>query len=467
MLAVHSSAVRHLVFGFIFLGFAPLGGAKLFAEDKRPGRTALVVGNFRYEENVGPLRNAGNDARAVAASLRTLGFKVIEKTNVSRDQLLYVVEDFRKTLPGAEVAVFYYAGHGISVGGSNYLVPVKSGFTPEGADAVGLRMRAETRLFNAEQAVADITSGGAGCTIVILDACRNTPIARSNSTRSIAVGSGLEEMTPPSGSLIAFATDAGEVALDGEGANGLYTEELLKNLPTQGITIEQVFKRTRAGVVRRSNGSQVPAEYSRLVGDDVYLAGLLEKSAAPSHETAPAIPATGDRVEWVKIQQLAADGKDEDALKVILEMPEDQLDADQMLPVVTVVLEGVKNDLKNAMASPAAAEQAIATCDLALTVLSKCASPDNVRTLELSSKAFNRKGDALLILNKPEEALEALSRAAELGPNDPYVIYNRGRAHLALGQNDLAREDFVAASNEKYRSSGARKLALQELKRLP
>ncbi len=111
-------------------------------------------------------------------------------------------------------------------------------------------------------------------------------------------------------------------------------------------------------------------------------------------------------------------------------------------------------------------ERDVTVCDLALVALSKWASPENAKALELSSKAFNRKGDALLILNKPEEALEAFSRAAELGPSDPYVIYNRGRAHLALGQTDLAREDFSAVASEKYRFSGARKLAQEELKKL-
>lgn len=464
MLAVHPSAVRQIVSGF-FVIVAFLGAPVAFAEGKDSARTALVVGNFRYEETVGPLRNAGNDARAVAAALRSLGFKVIEKTNVSRDQLLHAVEDFRKTLPGAEVAVFYYAGHGISVGGSNYLVPLRSGFSPDSVDAVGLRMRAETRLFNAEQAVADITSGGAGCTIVILDACRNTPIARDSGTRSMSVAGGLSEMTPPSGSLIAFATDAGEVALDGQGANGLYTEELLKNLRTPGITIEQVFKRTRAGVVRRSGGSQVPAEYSRLVGEDVYLAGLVEKPMLPPANPEPT-PFPGGKDEWEKIQQLAAEGKDEDALQAILGLADSGPVADQMIPVVTVVLEGVKNDLKNARGPSAEVERAVTVCDLALVVLSKWSSPENAKALELSSKAFNRKGDALLLLNKPAEALEAFSRAAELGPGDPYVILNRGRARLALGQRDLAREDFSAVASEKYHSSGARKLALEELKKL-
>ncbi len=463
MLAVHPSAVRHMVSGFLF-ALALWGISKGLAEDKNPARTALVVGNFRYEEIVGPLRNAGNDAKAVTAALRSLGFKVIEKTNVSRDQLIHAVEDFRKTLPGAEVAVFYYAGHGISVGGSNYLVPLKSGFSPDSVDAVGLRMRAETRLFNAEQAVADITSGGAGCTIVILDACRNTPIARDSGTRGMSVGSGLSEMTPPSGSLIAFATDAGEVALDGTGANGLYTEELLKNLRTPGITIEQVFKRTRAGVVRRSNGTQVPAEYSRLVGDDVYLAGMIEKTPQPLPASSPT-PA-GEKDEWGKIQQLAADGKGEDALQAIVTMADSGLMTDQMIPVVAVVLEGVKNDLKNTSGPSPVVERAVSVCDLALVALGKGASSESPKVLELSSKAFNRKGDALMILSRPAEALEAFSRAAELGPEDPYVIYNRGRAYLALGQKDQAREDFTIAASDKYRSPGARKLALEELKKL-
>ena len=91
-----------------------------------------------------------------------------------------MLDEFRRTLPGAEIAVFYYAGHGISVGGSNYLIPIKSGFSPEGAGQTTLRMLAETRLFNAEQAVADMNSGGARCNLVILDACRNTPLARNS-----------------------------------------------------------------------------------------------------------------------------------------------------------------------------------------------------------------------------------------------------------------------------------------------
>ncbi len=143
-----------------------------------------MIGNARYEPAVGKLRNTDNDAKAVAGTLRALGFAVIEKHNVTRDQLLRLVDEFQKTLPGAQIAVFYYAGHGISVDGANYLIPLKSGFNPQGAERTTLRMLAETHLFNAEQAVADMNAGGARCNLVILDACRNTPIART-STRSL------------------------------------------------------------------------------------------------------------------------------------------------------------------------------------------------------------------------------------------------------------------------------------------
>ena len=125
---------------------------------------ALVIGNAKYEAAIGPLRNSVNDAKAVSKTLRGLGFTVIEEHNVTRDELIEAVAGFRAKIKDAEVAVFYYAGHGISVAGSNYLIPVKSGYQPEGADDVTLRMLAETKLFNAEQSVAEMSAAGGGCT---------------------------------------------------------------------------------------------------------------------------------------------------------------------------------------------------------------------------------------------------------------------------------------------------------------
>jgi uncharacterized caspase-like protein len=305
-------------------------------------RFALVIGNAKYDAAVGPLRNSVNDAKAVSKALRGLGFSVIEEHNVSRGELMEAVTDFRGKIRNAEVALFYYAGHGISVAGSNYLIPLKSGYQPAGADEMALRMLAETKLFNAEQVVAEMSASGARCNLVILDACRNTPVANAGNTRSLAGSGGLAEMKPPAGSLIAFATDAGHTAQDGEGANGLYTGELVKHLQTPGITIEQVFKRTRAAVIKQSGGKQVPAEYSRLVGDDIFLAGA---------EPATPITPKAERVEvpdFPTIRKLAAAGKiDECAEALRLITAEKGVSANAADPI-DALLEAAKERLRDA-----------------------------------------------------------------------------------------------------------------------
>lgn len=427
-----------------------------FAESTK--RTALVIGNARYEQDAGPLRNTVNDAKAVAKTLRSLGFEVIERHDLSRDQFLSAVEDFRKTLSGAEVAVLFYAGHGISVNGANYLVPVKSGFPPGGAaDEVALRMLAETRLFNAAQAVADMSEAGSRCNLVILDACRNTPLLPSK-TRSFA-GGGLAEMNPPAGSLIAFSTDAGRTALDGDGANGLYTSELLKNMATPGLTIEQVFKRTRAGVLARSEGSQVPAEYSRLVGDDIYLAGRSTPvaEAAPTKAEPPAIS---------EIQKLAASGKSAECVTALQEIAAARGPGDYAVQPLDTLLERVKIDLARSTAASPRVTDAEATCALVLRVLPECLPLDHPMAASLFVKASNRRGDALLLLGRPQDALNEFDAAIGLAPCDAYIFYNRGRAHLALGDTEKARADFTEAVSAKYDQPGARKLALAALEKL-
>lgn len=437
------------------LFFVPFALAIFFATTLQAGsRTALVIGNDRYESAAGALRNSGNDAKAVARALRQLNFSVIERHDVTRDQLLKALGEFRKTLSDAEVGLFYYAGHGLSVDGANYLVPIKSGFGADASDDVAQRLQAETRLVNAEQIVADMSSGGAGCNLVILDACRNTPLARSRSTRSLATRGGLAEMTPPAGSLIAFATDAGRVAFDGDGANGLYTEELLKHLQTPGLTIEQVFKRTRAGVLKRSGGGQLPAEYSRLFGEDIFLAGSASEPAAslPAASSSSAEATSPPKPNPV-----------EEALAKLRELPDGDEKVNSSIATFDKLLEEVKEELKNAKSPSSRAVDAEATCVLILAALPDLLPADHPRFAELNAKAQNRRGDALLLLGRPREALSAFDIAQPLAPSDPYILYNRARAYLALGDKDAARQDFTAAADEKFDKPLARKLAKEAL----
>lgn len=439
--------------------FALMTPASYGASETKP-RTALVIGNARYEQSVGALHNTDNDAKAVAQTLRRLGFSVIERHDLTRDQLLRAVEDFRKTLAGSEVALFYYAGHGISVSGSNYLIPLKSGFNPDAPDEVTLRMLAETRLFNAEQAVADMSAAGARCNLVILDACRNTPLNRTNRNRSVTGRGGLSEMTPPAGSLIAFATDAGQVAFDGDGSNGLYTEELLKNLRTPGLTIEQVFKRTRAGVLARSRGGQIPAEYSRLVGDDIYLAG--SAAAAPVATKTPE-PSEEIVTDPAQLTKLAAEGKSGECIKGLEALAASRGAGDFAFPVLEALLERVKEDLKQGVAPSPKVIAAAETCASVLRLLPECLPPGHARANSLAAKAHNRRGDALLLLGNPEQALKEFDSALPLAPADAYILYNRGRAHLALDQRDEAKADFTAASSDKFDQTNAKTLARQAL----
>lgn len=443
------------------------------AETKTSARAALVIGNAKYEASVGPLRNAGSDAKAVAKTLRGLGFAVIEEHNVSRDELLESVAEFRTKLRGAEVALFYYAGHGISVAGSNYLIPVKSGYKPEDADDTTLRMLAETKLFNAEQVVAEMSAAGGRCNLVILDACRSTPVARNPRTRDLTNPGGLAEMKPPAGSLIAFATDAGHTAQDGTGANGLYTEEWLKHLRTPGLTIEQVFKRTRADVMQRSDGAQIPAEYSRLVGEDIYLAG--PAPAPPATTAGPAAagePARAPKAAPVPlpttatINKLAAAGKAAECVEALKLTATSRGAGDYAAAPLDTLLELAKEQLKEATEPSPNVESAMQICDLVLDALGKCLPPGHTQHAALTAKAQNRRGDCLLLLDRPADALPAYNIAIQLAPSDSYPIFNRGRAHRALGHADAAKADFTTAAGPKFKQPKARKLALAALAEL-
>lgn len=435
-------------------------------------RTALVIGNAKYEPAAGPLRNTVNDARAVAVALKGLGFSVELKENVTRDQLLKSLLAFRATLTGKEVALFYFAGHGISVAGSNYLLPIKSGYQPEGADDVTLRLMAETRLFNIEQAVADLKSGGAQCNLIILDACRTTALSRTGRTRDAAgTAAGLAEMKPPAGSLIAFATDAGQTALDGDGTNGLYTEELLRHLRTPGLTIEQVFKRTRAAVLDRSSGQQIPAEYSRLVGDDIYLAG----TDSPPPATAPVPMTTPVKAEPVPLLtlgkealKLAKQGRDLECIETLKLLAESKGMGihDQIVEGFQILLDHVKEALKKPDLSDSEAKATLQTCDLVIAALPESLPRTHAQHDELLSKAHNRRGDSLLQLGRADEALEAFNAALPLAPDDAYILYNRARAHLTLGDTDNARADLDAASDPKFNQPLARELSQKLLKEI-
>jgi uncharacterized caspase-like protein len=215
-------------------------------------RVALVIGNGAYRDS--PLRNPVNDARAVAARLRELGFEVIVRENLGQEQMHAAVREFGRRLERANVALFYFAGHGMQIKGRNYLIPVDAQIEHE--DEVAYRS------LDANEVVDKMESARTPTNLVILDACRNNPFQRQFRTRR----PGLAEMDAGPGTLIAFATAPGSVASDGEGDNGVYTKHLLRQMG-EAMPVEQVFKRVRVGVSLETKDQQVPWEASSLKED--------------------------------------------------------------------------------------------------------------------------------------------------------------------------------------------------------
>jgi uncharacterized caspase-like protein len=245
-------------------------------------RVAFVVGNGAYK-NVAPLPNPPVDAKAMAGALRNVGFEVVEGTNLTRDKMTERLLDFGKKAQGADVAVFFYAGHGIAISGTNYLLPVDADIKSEMDVKLGAAINIDLTL--------DQTMGDAKVKLVFLDACRDNPFAakiKSNSaTRSVNVQAGLAEMKSGEGTLIAFATGPGQTALDGtEGGNSPFTRALLANITQPGIEIQQAMTKVRAQVNEETNKGQLPWGHTNLIGS-VYLNGA-PAPAAPGTAAAPA-----------------------------------------------------------------------------------------------------------------------------------------------------------------------------------
>src|SRR3984893_17260696 len=225
-------------------------------------RVAFVVGNGAYK-NVAALPNPAIDAKSMAKVLRNIGFDVVEGANLTRDKMTERMLEFGKKAEGADVALFFYAGHGIAINGTNYLLPVDADLKSEMDVKLGAAINVDTTL--------DQTMGDAKVKLVFLDACRDNPFAdkiRSAArTRSVTVASGVAEVRSSEGTLIAFATGPGQTALDGrQGENSPFTRALIKNLAEPGVEIRHALTNVRAQVSDETSKQQLPWENTNLTG---------------------------------------------------------------------------------------------------------------------------------------------------------------------------------------------------------
>ena len=244
-------------------------------------RIALVIGNGAYE-HAGRLPNPPNDAGDVAQALRRIGFDVVEGRDLNKRDMETKIREFGRKLDDAGLALFFYAGHGLQVSGRNYLVPTDARLDrPADLNFEAIDVGLVLQQMEAAKRV----------NIVLLDACRDNPLARtlarSMGTRSAAVGHGLASIQGAVGTMIAYATQPDNVAADGEGRNSPFTAALMKHIDTPGLEISSLMKRVRADVVAATRDRQVPWDHSSLMGDVVLVPGAgTPQIAVPQ----PAVP---------------------------------------------------------------------------------------------------------------------------------------------------------------------------------
>lgn len=244
-------------------------------------RVALVIGNSAYK-NVAQLQNPANDAAAVAAMFRSAGFETVEsRLNLTVSELRKALRDFGNKSRDADVAVVYYAGHGIELDGNNYLIPVDATLETD-ADVLDETLPLDRVLFAVEPAKQ--------LRLVILDACRDNPFAKTmkRTIASRAVGRGLAKVEPSSpNTMIAFAAKAGSTASDGDSRNSPFAAALVNHLAKPGLDLRKAFGFVRDDVLKATNNAQEPFTYGSLGGNDVSLVPAPAVVAAPVDQDAP------------------------------------------------------------------------------------------------------------------------------------------------------------------------------------
>lgn len=272
-------------------------------------RVALVLGNANYQ-NVAPLPNPVNDSAKIAATLKDAGFDVVDsRRDLSAAETRRALRDFADRSRDADIAVVYYAGHGIEVDGGNYLIPVDA------------RLERDTDVYDEALSLDRILIAiepAKKLRLVILDACRDNPFSRSmkRTVASRAIGQGLAKVEPTSPNvLIAYSAKAGSTAADGDGTNSPFTVALSKHLTKPGLDVRRAFGFVRDEVLKTTGNKQEPFVYGSLGGEDVALVPA-PKTAAPAAAT-PA-PVVNPQAEARRDYELALQIGNKSALNAFL-----------------------------------------------------------------------------------------------------------------------------------------------------
>jgi len=277
---------RDTFFGFFAALFFSLLTVPAFADN----RVALVIGNGAYAR-APHLPNPLHDAEDVAAALKRSGFQTILAIDLDKTGMDEAIIKFARAMHTAEVAMFYYSGHALQFGGINYLMPVDAKLD----DEADLR-----RMVRVDDIVADMQQAK-NLRILVLDSCRDNPLANQlkrsiGAARSASVGRGLAKIDSPEGMIVAYATQAGSIADDGDGRNSPYTTAFLQNVEAKE-EIGTIFRRIAADVYQTTHQKQLPELSLSLIGE-FYLNGKLQITVTPGTAPAPVDPCAAASDHW-------------------------------------------------------------------------------------------------------------------------------------------------------------------------
>lgn len=277
--------VRHFL--FTLLCTALLGSVAHAAPEKR---VALVIGNDNYQD-VPRLEKAGNDARAVGARLRKVGFEVLSHSNLTRREMNQAIGQFVDKVSGGGVGIFFYAGHGVQAGGSNFLLPVD------------IKVKGEQDLVDEavdmQRVLERLADAKAKLSLLIIDACRDNPFKKAYG-RSIGASRGLAIPQAPSGTLVVYSAGIGQQALDklseqDTNPNGLFTREFLPLIETPNLRLDEAVRKLRGAVIAKAKSvghDQNPAIYDQTDGDFYFINGPVSININTAPATPPAVTLT-------------------------------------------------------------------------------------------------------------------------------------------------------------------------------
>ncbi len=392
--------------------------APAWANAPDPSRLALIIGNNAYPGS--PLKNPVNDASDMGKLLATAGFTVSAHLDIRHKDMAAAIERFGNGIrnPEVKLVVFYYAGHGVQLDWRNYLLPV---------DAVAdTTATLRQSCIDLNQVIGNFGKTKGKTFVIVLDACRDNPFGSSYQPEQ----KGLSQFDAPVGSLLAYATSPGNVASDGSGKNGLYTENLLRELSVRGARIEDALKRVRLNVRLSSNGAQIPWETTSLE-DDIFIFNDQKKKLSEAEQEQLL---EADLAAWARIK---ASSKAEDWVDYLRNFPNGRFAEIAQTRLARLLAEKERKPVAaapvppvataNAPQSPAAIELSAQTS--APKLMQASANPYSAgryplgRLFSAGDTATYRNSDLLTGVQNPSISFTVTS----VDPDGDRVVFNNGQ----------------------------------------